>query len=70
MIDNGLICIVPVAASILTSADDLEERAVFSLKGHIGAVTSLFYLESGKAYGKNLLISGGSDGSVRIWNLE
>jgi WD40 repeat protein len=54
-----------LGAGLLTWVGDRAPREVLQLKGHASAVTALAVSADGKR-----LLSGGADGSVRLWDVE
>ncbi|TPX62514.1 hypothetical protein PhCBS80983_g00232 [Powellomyces hirtus] len=67
--DTGDICVMPIAA-IFQNVDQWQNDVQFTLRGHSGAVTCLFAPNAKEAAGKNVLISGGEDCTIKIWNMD
>ncbi|KAJ3141085.1 WD repeat-containing protein 7 [Geranomyces variabilis] len=67
--DNGVISILPIS-TIFQPATQWASEIMFSLQGHHGPVTSLFVPTGRESAGKNLLISGGDDCSIKIWSMD
>lgn len=68
--DKGSIFIVLLSALLLAEFDDAEKRASLVLKRHTGPVTCLWCPDPKELGGSKLLVSGGADCSVRVWNVE
>ncbi|KAJ3239674.1 hypothetical protein HDU78_002718 [Chytriomyces hyalinus] len=69
--DSGKIYIAPITDVLFYSAAEFEHHAAWILEGHAGAVKCLFQLESpSTGTSKNILVSGGVDLTIKIWNLE
>ncbi|KND01153.1 uncharacterized protein SPPG_04244 [Spizellomyces punctatus DAOM BR117] len=68
--ENGEIRIIPVRCVFSDSAGDREEGAYLTLKGHIGPVTSIYAPHPRESGGRNVLLSGGMDCTVKVWNMD
>ncbi|KAI9092699.1 hypothetical protein DFS34DRAFT_287308 [Phlyctochytrium arcticum] len=66
---DGLIKVYPISRA-LQRRSDCDKQEIFRLQGHHGAVTTLYSPTSREAGGRNVILSGGIDCSVKIWNLD
>ncbi|KAI9328858.1 hypothetical protein BDR26DRAFT_939723 [Obelidium mucronatum] len=72
--ENGKIYIVPITTPFFHSLQHIQDHvktlAANILIKHVGPVTSLFQADFRATGGKNYLLSGGSDQTIQIWDLE
>ncbi|KAJ3344604.1 hypothetical protein HDU83_005013 [Entophlyctis luteolus] len=72
--DSGKIYIIGITTPFLHSIRSIESHSLAVLNGHNGAVRALFQMDfRGSTSGgirKNVLISGSSDRTIKIWDLE
>ncbi|KAI8609659.1 hypothetical protein BC830DRAFT_1149503 [Chytriomyces sp. MP71] len=68
--DTGKIYVVPITDPFFYPIAEFETHAAWILSGHIGAVTALFQADFTASGGKCILVSGGVDQTIKIWNLE
>ncbi|KAJ3043809.1 hypothetical protein HDV00_004217 [Rhizophlyctis rosea] len=68
--DTGAIFIVLLSALLTAEFDDSDKRAHVVLHGHTGPVTCLWCPDPKEFGGSKMLVSGGADCAVRVWNIE
>ena len=68
--DKGSIFVVLLSTLLSSDFDDAEAKAHITLKGHTGSVSCLWCPDPREVGGSRFLLSGGADGSVRVWNIE